>query len=124
MHCPQDGLEKFEEISYLLKNREALRLEDFLNLADVRAHAVHDPVLAQITAPIIYKAQATFIKPPQEGQEQQEEEPQVDLTPCGFVPDLAADCELFAYAGIGFSDDDLVLLQKSLKTLAKNTGAS
>ena len=31
-HCPDDGLDKLEEISYLLKHKEDINMEDYLNL--------------------------------------------------------------------------------------------
>jgi hypothetical protein len=35
--------------------------------------------------------------------------------PCGFVPDLLADTRVYQWAGIGFGDNETLLLQKSLK---------
>ena len=32
VHCPDEGLNKIEEISFLLKNKEKINMEDFLKL--------------------------------------------------------------------------------------------
>ena len=32
IHCPQDALNNIEEISYLLKNKNTLNMEDYLNI--------------------------------------------------------------------------------------------
>ena len=31
-HCPDEGLDKLEEISYLLKNKEKINMKDFLKV--------------------------------------------------------------------------------------------
>jgi len=45
--------------------------------------------------------------------------------PVGFIPDLLGDNKkLYSWAGIDFGEFNCMLLQKTLKTLAANTGAS
>jgi hypothetical protein len=34
VHCPEEGLEKFEEISYLLKHKNHLEIKDFLKISE------------------------------------------------------------------------------------------
>ena len=39
VHCPQDALNKFEEISYLIKNQDTLAIEDWLKVNDNREYS-------------------------------------------------------------------------------------
>jgi len=39
LHCPTEGLDKFEEISYLIKNKDTVKLEEFLNIEDRPTHS-------------------------------------------------------------------------------------
>ena len=34
MHCPENGLDKFEEISYLLKHKETMDINKFLKVTE------------------------------------------------------------------------------------------
>ena len=34
MHCPDKGLDQFEEISYLIKNKDSLNIEEFLKVTE------------------------------------------------------------------------------------------
>lgn len=39
MNCPEEGISKFEEISFLLKNKDNYWLEDFLNCSVAKPYA-------------------------------------------------------------------------------------
>ncbi len=39
--CPDQAIERFEEISYLIKNGDMLRLEDFVKCSEERLYARH-----------------------------------------------------------------------------------
>jgi hypothetical protein len=34
MHCPDEGVSRFEEISYLLKNKDVIAIQEFIKLAE------------------------------------------------------------------------------------------
>ena len=38
LHYPDQALEKLEEVSYLLKNADAHKIEDFLKVSDTRTY--------------------------------------------------------------------------------------
>ena len=42
MHCPDEGLDKFEEISHLLKNKDKLELKEFLRVDGNTHHSKPD----------------------------------------------------------------------------------
>jgi radial spoke head protein 4/6 len=46
------------------------------------------------------------------------------LAPTGYVPDLLNDVKVFQYAGVGFGDNETIMLMKSLKNLSLSTGAA
>lgn len=47
--CPEQALERFEEISYLIKNADTVKLEDFVRCSDDREYARHSDVLSENT---------------------------------------------------------------------------
>ena len=47
--CPDRALERFEEVSYLLKNNDKLALEDFIKTAENRDYCVASPQIAEAT---------------------------------------------------------------------------
>ena len=47
--CPDRALERFEEVSYLIKNGDKLALEDFVKTAENRAYCVASPEIAEAT---------------------------------------------------------------------------
>jgi radial spoke head protein 4/6 len=57
-----------------------------------------------------------------EGEEEAEEP--AEAAPVGFVPDLLDDANVYQWAGIGFGQQELYRLQKSLKKLAADSGAA
>jgi len=39
MHCPESGLDKFEEISYLNKHKDSIDMNEFLNIVEDRYYS-------------------------------------------------------------------------------------
>jgi hypothetical protein len=61
MHCPDSGLEKFEEISYLLKQQRDGKIEslsEFLKISEDRAYS--EPNKSGNTAAFLQKARKLF----------------------------------------------------------------
>ena len=61
IHCPNDALNKLEEISYLIKNGDEFAIEDFLKVSETRMYShPSSKELADCTTPIIDKSQTFF----------------------------------------------------------------
>ena len=48
-HCPEEGLDKVEEISFLLKNKEKINMADFLKLDGNIHYSKPDLELRELT---------------------------------------------------------------------------
>ncbi len=69
MNCPDDGLDKFEEISYLLKNKDSMYMQDYLKIEEEKRYAkFNENMPAQIVSNI-NAAKAFFQRPIVEGGE-------------------------------------------------------
>ena len=146
LHCPDDGLDKFEEISFLLKiQREGKlgSLSEFLKISEERAYnRPGKESHADLTAKFLQKVKKYFdvriflihlhcfifdtVKPPflfvqkkggeavGEGSEATQEDAPADggaqAGPCGYVPNLLADTHIYQWAGVGFGDNETLLL--------------
>lgn len=51
--CPDKALERFEEISYLLKKKDTIAIEEFLKVHVSNRHCRHDPARAEATKAVI-----------------------------------------------------------------------
>ena len=60
INYPNEALEKFEEVSYLIKKGSIEKLEEFLCTEDKRTYAQHCPATAGVTAKYIARASAFF----------------------------------------------------------------
>jgi hypothetical protein len=61
MHCPDEGLKNFEEISYLIKNKDKLCTKQFLNVDDVRHNqAPSKACVKELTSKFITEARKFF----------------------------------------------------------------
>ena len=60
LHCPKDGLDKFEEISYLLKNKDTVKIEDFLSTEDRPWHSMPDSARKEVTEKFIGQVRKFF----------------------------------------------------------------
>jgi hypothetical protein len=118
LHYPDQALEKLEEVSYLTKNASKLNIEDFLKLSDVRNYKDLSNEMKSYIAKM--KAQFGGLKP----QGEDEDEEPAEVPPVGLVQDLLEDAIILQWAGVGFGKQELYRLQKSLKKLATDSGAS
>ena len=119
-HYPDQAFDKLEEVSYLLKNSDTHRLQDFLKVQDFRNHRDVCAEMNDYIAAMKYQFGAR--KPPADGEEE-DAEPE-EVPPVGFVPDLLSDAQIYQWAGVGFGQQEIYRLQKSLKKLAGDSGAS
>jgi len=58
--CPDRAIERFEEISYLIRNSDTLNLEDFVRCCDERGYAKHCADMAEGTQAGITELRALF----------------------------------------------------------------
>ena len=115
MHYPSEGLDKIEEVSYLCKNNQSIKMEDFLKLKEEIRFKSSSESLHRFAE----KAGALFSKPKTE-----EDEELPEKAPVGHVPDLIRIGRLFEWAGINFGEKEYFLIQKSIAKLAQKTGSS
>jgi hypothetical protein len=48
--CPDQALERFEEISYLLKHKDTIAIENYLKMHESNRHCTHSDERAKLTA--------------------------------------------------------------------------
>ena len=84
LHYPDQALEKLEEVSYLLKHNDTLKLEDFLKVSDMRNYK---NVCEQMSAYIATMKQH-FGQKKEEDEDGNVVEDAEPPAPVGFVPDL------------------------------------
>lgn len=118
MHYPKEALDKFEEVSYLCKNKDKHNMADFLNLEETKCHKAHTEGLKNY----IDQCQKHFTKEKPEGEEEGGEP--AEPAPVGNVPDLLAERKIFQWAGVGFSEEETYRIQKSLKAFVTKSGAT
>lgn len=53
LNCPDRAIQRFEEVSYLLKNKDRHALADFVRVAESKDHAIHDEQVADGTKDLI-----------------------------------------------------------------------
>eukprot|EP00347_Sterkiella_histriomuscorum_P000777 403374544 len=124
IHCPDKGLDQFEEISYLLKHKDEIDMQEFLKISEKYDYNIQSRYFSQVTEEYGQHAKKFFEnKQQQENPDDGEEVAPVDLAPTGQVPDLLNDVKIFQYGGVGFGDNETLLLQKSLKQHSIATGA-
>ena len=58
--CPDRALERFEEISYLIKNADSVKLEEFVRCCDDRSYARHSDDIAEGTKEPLSKLREMF----------------------------------------------------------------
>ena len=59
--CPDKALERFEEISHLLKNKDTLAIKEFIRLEESRSHCSFDPARAKATQQVIDLTKTFFV---------------------------------------------------------------
>jgi len=85
LHYPDQALEKLEEVSYLIKQKD-VKMDDFLKLSDLRNYRE----VSQEMKGYITTLKAAFGGVPPAGEEEEEAEP-VEAAPVGLVQDLFED---------------------------------
>ena len=124
VHCPEDALNKIEEISYLLKNKSTLDIEQWLKVNEIHNYAKpSDECTKAATQEPIKNGMAHF-QVEKTTNEDGEEVEAGGAGPIGNIPDLLADSKVWQWAGVGFGEYDTMLLQKSMKKLIVSSGAS
>lgn len=115
LHYPENALEKLEEVSFLI--RHGLELNDYLKIEEIRSYVSY----ATEEQPYVNKASKLFPKQAQASEEGGEE---ADAgAPIGTVQDLMSERHIYQWAGIGFGEQEVYRLQKSLKKLATDRAA-
>ena len=116
LYYPDDALDKFEEVSYLLKDEDKTKMRKFLNLdnkKDIKC-------MTECKKGYVEKATSLFPKAAAEiGDGDDPPEP----SSAGFVSNLFADSEILEWAGISFGESETYRLQASLTKLSSSSGS-
>ena len=124
VHCPEDALNKIEEISYLLKHKDTISMEQWLKSNEIHHYArPSDKETIEATEEILERGMSHF-KVKKVVNEEGEEVEEGGSGPVGNIPDLLADSKVWQWGGVGFGEYDTMLLQKSMKKLMQKSGAS
>lgn len=115
LYYPDDVLDKFEEVSYLLKDEDKTKMRKFLNLDN----KVDQKVMTECKKDYINKASALFPAKSQEG----DGDEQPEAPTAGKLSNLHADSEILEWAGISFGDAETYRLQTSLTKLSTTSGS-
>ena len=122
--CPDQAIERFEEISYLIKNSDTLRLEDFVRCSDERGYARHDAQMAEGTRSAIEELRKMFASSGGAQAAAGEEEEGSGGPVIGLVQDLTSlNRHVFNAAGYELGEYGSLILSKSLKQLSTTTEA-
>jgi len=84
MHYPNNALEKIEEVSYLIKNKDSIDLNKYLKTSDLRNHREVCDLMADYCKYMSDKFPRTK---PKENEEDEEEAAEAG-EPVNYVPDL------------------------------------
>lgn len=60
-YCPDKALERFEEISWLIKNKDLVAIEQFLKTHESIKHCSHEPQRAEASSALIQEQRALFV---------------------------------------------------------------
>lgn len=116
LYYPDDALDKFEEVSYLLKHEDKSKLRQFLNLDNPKDFKT----MTECKKNYVDKAASLFPRKVEEGGE--DGEPQ-EQPAAGKLSNLHADSEILEWAGISFGDIETYRLQASLTKLSVSSGS-
>lgn len=123
MTCPDKAIERFEEVSYLIKHGDTLRLEEFLKTSIDTSYSCHDAQLAAGTEEVIKSLRALFATASPAAEAAEEGEGGGGAT-LGLVQDLPSlNRHVFNQAGVELGEFGSLILQKSLNQLAASTEA-
>jgi hypothetical protein len=118
LHHPADAYDKFEEISGLVKHTN-FKIQDPDHDFDVNGKA--GVIQNKDTLELIQKMIDLLNENPDLVNKADRNMLVKDLK-CS-IPNYVENAEMFEWAGIGFGEDNNVMIQKSLKRLAKMSGA-
>jgi len=116
--CPDQAMERYEEISYLVKNNDSLNVEDFVRCNDDRAHARHCDDIAAGTQSGIDQLRKLFANAPLDAVVDGEDGEGAGASgpAIGLVQDLTSlNRHVYNQAGIELGEYGALILQKSLK---------
>ena len=109
LHYPESALEKIEEVSFLIKHGDKLKLEDYLRTSDMRNYAA----VCEQMRDYIAHMQDKFpkVKRAAAGEDEEGGEEEAVAEPVNAVPDLLDDASsLWQWAGVGFGQQELYRL--------------
>ena len=115
---PDKALSKIEEVSTCLKMGD--KVDKFLKVKEDRNYLD----VARNMTEYNQKAMALFPKKKEKTEDDDDNGDGDEPQPVTFVSDLMADSQLWQWAGVGFGQQEVYLLQKSLQRLAKESSAS
>ena len=122
-YCPDKAIESFEEISYLVKQGDRVKLEEFIKTRETRDYAVHDDQVAFGTKETIARLKQLVKAAPTEDNAGGDEEGGANAI--ANIQDLMSiNKNVFNTAGIDFGEYSTLILQKSLKQLANTSQAT
>ena len=124
--CPDRAIERFEEISYLIRNKDTLALEEFVRCNDDRSYARFDAEMAEGTKGGIASLKQLFGGAPEAGAADggDPEDGGAAGPTLGLVQDLTSlNRHVFNAAGIELGEYGSLILQKALKKLAATSEA-
>jgi len=89
-HVPHDGLNKLEEISYLTKNKDQIKIDDFLKSEEPKCYAKPSDKETRDATSYGIEESTEFFKVQMTKDEDGNDVP-ADNGPIGYMPDLLAD---------------------------------
>ena len=118
-HYPHEALDRVEEVSYLLKGCNGVKKDDYMKTCISKDYAMpSDDGVKKLTKDYIAESK-NFWKPPEKKVDPDtgaEVEPE-PVSSIGTMPDIVADSGVWKWAGVGFGEFEIMLLQKSMKAL-------
>ena len=90
LHYPDHAVAKLEEVSYLIKHSDTLKMDEYLKVSDFRDYK---DVCQEMDAYI--KAMKSTFPQKKVAVEGEEEEAPEEVPAVGFVTDLLADCQMY-----------------------------
>jgi hypothetical protein len=119
LHHQKDGFDKFEDISAFVKYHN-FKISDPDQDIDVNGQAAAPPSAAQLVA-YLDKFRDLLAEKPDMVAPEDKGLVATEVT-CG-MPDFPSHAAILAQAGVGFGEDASLMIQKSLRRLAKVSGA-
>ncbi len=122
MSCPHKAIQCFEEVSYLIKNGDRVKLEEFIRVNENTNYAVHCDQTAAGTKDTITRLRDLLQSDNQDADAGGDGEGQGSIT---NIQDLMSlNKNVWNCAGIDFGEYCTLILQKSIKKLAITSQAS